>query len=48
MPIISPFLAFHHTAVDLGDHGTRVRHAVVNIGNDSMGIYCKLGLRVNN
>ena len=47
MVIISPFPAYHHTAVNLGNHGAGVHNAVMNIGNNYMGIYCKLGLQVN-
>ena len=45
--IISTFLAFHNTTMNLGDHDAGVHNVVTDIGNNYMGCYCKLGLRVN-
>jgi len=45
--IISPFLAFHNGAMDLGDHDAGVHNVVMDIGDDFIGGHCKLGLPVN-
>jgi len=46
MLIVSSFLVYH-TAVNLGNHGMGAHNAVMDVGNDYMGGYCKLGLRVD-
>ena len=40
MLIVNPFLTFHHTAVNLGNHD-------VGVGNNYVRVYCKLGLQLN-
>jgi len=40
-------MAFHIT-VHLGNHGAGVNDAVVDIGNDYVGVYRGLGLQLNN
>ena len=46
MLIVSPFMAFQHIAVDVGDHGVRVYDALVDVGYKHMSIYPELDLRV--
>ena len=47
IPIVSPFLTFQHVAVNVGNHGVGVHKTVMDVGNDYVGIYRKLGLQVN-
>jgi len=41
-------MASQHVAVHLGNHGAGVNNAVMDIGDDYVGIHRKLGLQPNN
>ena len=47
MLIFRPPLAFQHGAVDIRDHGVRGYNTLMDVGNNYVGIHCKLGLRVS-